>query len=79
MDTTVDVTIQVDADTARALEHPARREAAPRYLSFILKDGHGADVLSEAIEDAKREARTNGPTDDDIDAEIEAWRSDKRP
>lgn len=79
MDTTVDVTIKVDTETARALESPARREAAARYLSFILKDGHVADVLSGAITDARREARTNGLTDDDVDSEIEAWQADRRP
>lgn len=78
MDTPVEVTIQVDTETARALRDPARREAAARYLSFILKDGQVADVLSEAITEAKREARTNGLTDDDIDAEIEAWRAERR-
>ncbi len=79
MDTTVDVTIQVDTKTARALENPARREAAARYLSFMMRDGHVAEVLAEAITNAKREARTHGLTDDDIDAEIDAWRADRRP
>jgi len=46
VETTVDVTIQVDTETARALESRARREAAARYPSFILRDGHGAEVLS---------------------------------
>ena len=39
MDTTVDVIIPVDAEAARALESPARREAAGRYLSGLLKGG----------------------------------------
>jgi len=72
MDTTVD-TLPVDAEAAKALDSPARREAAGRYLSSLLKSGRVRDVLAEAIADAKREARASGLTDDDIDAELEAW------
>jgi hypothetical protein len=32
--------------------------------------------LPEAIADLKREARANGLTDADIDAELEAWRNE---
>jgi hypothetical protein len=32
------------------------------------------EVLAEAIADAKREARAKGLTDEEIDAELEAWR-----
>jgi hypothetical protein len=78
VDTTVDVTIPVDAEAARALESPARREAAGRYLSGMLKGGRVRDILAEAIAEAKREARANGLKDEDIDAELEAWRSERR-
>lgn len=78
MDNTVDVTIPVDAEAARALKSPARREAAGRYLSGLLKAGGVRDVLAEAIADAKREARAHGLTDADIDAELEAWRAEPR-
>ena len=77
MDTTIDVTIPIDVEAARALESPARREAAGRYLSGLLKDGRIRDILAEAIADAKREARANGLTDEDIDAELESWRSER--
>ena len=33
--------------------------------------------LPEAITDLKREARANGLTDADIDAELEAWRNER--
>jgi hypothetical protein len=74
----VDVTIPVDPDAARARENPARREAAGRYLSDLLKRGGLRHALAEAIADAKLEARANGLTDDDIDTELEAWRSERR-
>jgi len=75
MDTTVD-TLPVDAEAAKALDSPARREAAGRYFSSLPKSGRVRDVLAEAIADAKREARASGLTDDDIDAELEVWRAE---
>lgn len=77
MDRTVDVTIPVDAEAAKALESPARRQALGRYLSELLKGGRVHDVLAEAIADAKREARTSGLTDEEIDAELKAWRAER--
>jgi hypothetical protein len=75
MDDTVDVAIPVDAEAAKCLESPARRAALGRYLSALLKDGRIGDVLAEAIAEAKREARAGGLTDDEIDAELDAWRA----
>ena len=78
MDNAVDVVIPVDAETAKALENPARREAVGRYLSSLLKGGRARDVLAEAIAEAKREARTHGLTDEAIDAELDQWRAERR-
>ena len=64
-------------EVARALESPARREAAGRVLSGLLKGGRVRDVLAEAIADVKREARANGLTDEDIDAELAAWQAER--
>ncbi len=75
MSNTVEVAIPLDAEAARVLESPARREAVGRYLSELLKSGRVRDILAEAIADAKREARASGLTDEDIDAELDAWRS----
>jgi hypothetical protein len=77
MDNTVDVMIPVD-EAAKALESPARREAVGRYLSSLLKDGRARDVLAEAIAEAKREARAHGLTDEEIDAELNEWRAERR-
>lgn len=35
--------------------------------------------LPEAIADLQREARANGLTDADVDAELEAWRKERKP
>jgi len=77
MDSTVDVTIPVDVETAKALESPVRRKALGRYLSELLKGGRARDLLGEAIADTKREARASGLTDEEIDAELEAWREER--
>ena len=78
MDNTVDVVIPVDAAVAKHLDTPARREAVGRYLSGLLKGGRVRDVLAEAIADAKREARARGLTDEDVDAELGAWRAERQ-
>lgn len=78
MGNTVEVTIPVDVEAAQALKNPARREAAGRYLSGLLKGGRARDILEEAIAEAKREARTRGLTDEDIDAELEVWRAERK-
>ena len=78
MDDPVDVTIPFEPEIARALENPVRREAAGRVLSGLLKGGHLRDVLGDVIAAAKREARANGLTDADIDAELQAWRDEPR-
>jgi hypothetical protein len=78
MDDHVDVTIPVASALARALEDPVRRQAAGRVLSGLLKGGHLRDMLAEAIADAKREARANGLTDEDIDAELQSWQAERR-
>ena len=78
MDATVPVTLPVDAEAAKALDSPARREAAGRILSGLLKRERVRGVLAEAIADAKREARTSGLTDAAIDAELEAWRTERK-
>src|ERR1700722_16552352 len=78
MNDMVDVMIPVEADVARALQSPARREAAGRVLSGLLTGGRLRDVLAEAIADINQEARANGLTDEEIDAELAAWRSERR-
>ena len=78
MDTTVEVTLPVDAEAAKVLNSPARREAAGRYLSGLLTSGRVRDVLAEVIAEAKREVRASGLTDEDIDAELEAWRGERK-
>lgn len=46
-------------------------------MSSLLTGGRVRDILAEAIADAKREARAGGLTDEDIDAELAAWRAER--
>ncbi|MFO1026687.1 MAG: hypothetical protein U1E70_16065 [Acetobacteraceae bacterium] len=74
----VDVTIPVDPGLANALDTPLLREAAGRVLSNLLNRRHITDLLAEAIDDLKQEARANGFTDEHVDAEVAAWRSERQ-
>ncbi len=58
MDSTVDVMIPVDAEAAKALESPARREAVGRYLSGLLKGGRACKSLRRRCRGQARSART---------------------
>ena len=78
MDATVEVSLPVDADAAKALNDPARRALAGRYLSNLLKGERVHEVLAEAIAEARHEARSRGLTDQEIDAELDAWRAESR-
>jgi hypothetical protein len=78
MDSTVEVSPRVHADAAKALSDPARRAAAGRYVSNLLKGERVHEVLAEAIAEAKHEARSRGLSDQEIDAELDAWRSESK-
>ncbi len=78
MDNTVDVTIPVEPEAARVLEDPQRRAALGRYISSLLRGGRIHDALAEAIADVKREARAAGLTDQEIDAELNIWRAERK-
>lgn len=70
----VDVIIPTHAEAVRARESLACCEVTSRYLSSLLKGGWVRDLLTEAIADAKQEARANNLTD--ADAELEGWRAE---
>lgn len=74
----VEVAIPLEPEAAEALKNAARREAIGRYLSGMLVGNRMTTVLAEAIADAKSEARASGLTDEDIDAELNAWRAERR-
>ena len=77
MENLIDVTIPVDAETARALVNPERRAEAGRYISDLLRRRRVVESLAEAIAGAKQEARGNGVTDEMVDADLTAWRVER--
>ncbi len=78
MDAMVEVTLPLDAEAAKVLESPVRREPARRHLSGLLTGGRVHNILAEAIAEAKREAQANGLMDEGIDAELEVWRGEHK-
>ena len=77
LDNLVDITIPVAPEAADVLRSPARREAAGRYISGLLKEGVLRDLVAQSVAATKEEARSNGLSDAEIDAELEAWRSER--
>jgi hypothetical protein len=78
MPNTVAVTLEVDVAAAAALADGRTRAAMGRLISRVLHPRPGRSELAEAIADAKAEARIAGLTDADIDAELEAYNSERR-
>lgn len=78
MQTSVDVTIPVEPDVAAVLADRRNREAIGRLISRVLRPGTGADPLAKAIAELKAEVRAAGLTDAEIDAELAAWKAERR-
>jgi hypothetical protein len=78
MGTTVDVTIPVDPEAAVALADARNREAIGRLVSRVLRPHAGPTPLARAIAEIKSDARAAGLTDEDIDAELAAYNTERR-
>ncbi len=78
MDGTVDVTIPVDAEAAAVLTDPRNRAAVGRLVSRVLRPHAGPSPLAQVIAECKAAARASGLTDTDIDAELAAWKAERR-
>jgi hypothetical protein len=76
MDSTVDVTIPVEPDAAAALADARNRAAMGRLVSRVLRPRSGPSPLAQAIAEMKAEARANGLTDADVDAELAAYNAE---
>ena len=75
---TVDITIPVEANAASTLADARNRDAIGRLVSRVLHPRSGPSALAKAIAELKAEARGTGLTDEDIDAELTAYNSERR-
>jgi hypothetical protein len=78
MNEVVKVEIPVQPETARALGDARRMEAIGRLVDRIVHPTRGDDPLAAVLEATRRAARQAGLTDKDIDAELEAYRAERR-
>lgn len=77
MGDTVLVEIPVSPETARRLQAAGKRAGQMLDEAWRLR-GFEGDPLFHAIREAKRKARAAGLTDEDIDAELAAYNSERR-
>lgn len=78
MDKTVDVTIPVDPEAAAALADARNRDAVGRLVSRVLRPQSGPSPIAQAIAELKAEVRRAGLTDVEIDAELSAYKAERR-
>jgi hypothetical protein len=80
MDTTVDVTIPVDARAASELRDARTRDAIGRLVSRVLQRQRRENVekLFTAIEQLGADAEAKGLTDDILDEELAAYNLERR-
>jgi hypothetical protein len=78
MNDTVEVSIPVEPEAAAALADPRTRESIGRLISRVLRRRPGPSSLAEALADAKAAARASGLTDEDVDAELAAYNTERR-
>ena len=79
MGSTVDVSIPVSPSVAKRLESPLVREWIGRLVDRALNpQAYGDEALADLLEESRAKARALGLTDDDIDAELAAWKAERR-
>jgi len=78
MDDIVMVPIPVSAKAAKALADEGRRASVGKLVSDILEPTAATDPLALLIRAIKADARADGLTDEDIDAELAAYNAEHR-
>lgn len=74
---TVPVTLELDPDTAAALEDPATRARVERLIRRTVRPA-SVERLFEAMDALSAEARRRGLTDEILQAELEAYNAERR-
>jgi hypothetical protein len=79
MGETVLVSIPVTAEVAKMLEEPWRREVVGRLVTGMVRPSRPEeDPLARLFAEAKADARAAGLTEEEIDAELEAYNAEGR-
>jgi Arc/MetJ family transcription regulator len=78
MNEVVTIEIEVTQETAQALADPRRRQAVGLLVDRMVRPTVGDDPLAAVLAATRRAAREAGLTDADIDAEIAAYRAERR-
>ncbi len=78
MNEVVKVEIPVEPETARALSDERRLRAVGRLVDRMVRPEPGEDPLAAVLDETRRAAREAGLTDADIDAELAAYRTERR-
>jgi hypothetical protein len=78
MNNLVNGSIPVEPEAAQALADQRNRDAMGRLVSRALRPHAGRSALARAVAAAKTEARAAGLTDTDIDAELAAYKAERR-
>jgi len=74
---TVDVTFQLDPQTARALDDPATRDHVQQLIQSTVRKA-GVERLFAAMDALSAEAARRGLTDEIVEKELAAYNAERR-
>jgi hypothetical protein len=74
----VTVKIEVEPETAAALQDPRRRQAVGKLIDRMVRPVSDDSPLTKLLETTRAAARAIGLTDADIDAELQQYRAEQR-
>ena len=79
MDDVIMIEIPVTPEAAEALSDHARRQRIGKLVSSLLRpESPGDDPLAAIFASTKSAARADGLTDDEIEAELDAYNAERR-
>ncbi len=78
MNGVVKIEIPVEPETARALGDPRRAQAIGRLVDRLVRPTAGDDALVAILEATRGAAHEAGLADQDIDAELAAYRAERQ-
>ena len=74
---TVTVELQLDEETAARLTDPRQLSAVAEMVKLAVRPTGKRDPLALLLEQTRKDAAAAGLTDEDIDAELLAWKAER--